>query len=160
MSMDGNEAAAARVPDGVTPLAFSKNEEEEPAEPPRLSLAERGAAAEREFAALERARKRAQSPTKASAAVARPIAPAPAALRVQNRAASPSHRTPRSAFDSRLADLPVAQRSHRTPREGRMPSEGATDKLDPHLFRVLQYGGQRQTGVLLPRHIGQPLKPF
>lgn len=72
-----------------------------------LSLAERGALAQKEFARLEAAHKKAMS--------------LPKAQNAQNGwSSSPNgtnHRTPRSAFDSRLAELAdVTQRSHRTPR--------------------------------------------
>ena len=69
-----------------------------------LSLAERGALAQKEFARLEAAHKKAMSLPKAQ----------------NGWSSSPNgtnHRTPRSAFDSRLAELAdVTQRSHRTPR--------------------------------------------
>jgi hypothetical protein len=123
------------------PLALTP----ENASPQPLSLAERGAAAEREFAALEAARKRAQRDMRSP--------PAGAPRDWNARAGSPSHRTPRSAFDSRLAERAasaVSQRSHRTPREA-----NTQNQFEPHLSKVLQYGGNR--ALQLSR---KPLTPY
>lgn len=111
----------------------------------KLTLAQRGALAEKEFAQLEAARKKAQS---------RPPSGSPPA-RTASRTGSPSHRTPRSAFDSRLAESMMSQRSsragvqipsHRTPRE-RAPTlmTGANDihSQDLERLKVIQYGGMR-----------------
>ena len=90
-------AVVATTREAVLPLSLDG------VSPVPLSLAQRGLAAEKEFARLEAARKRAMSPQKRAASTA-----------------APYHRTPRSAFDSRLADVALSQRSlassHRTPR--------------------------------------------
>lgn len=149
----------------VSPLALEPGSEDAPRE---LTLAERGAAAEREFARLEAARRAAMAEK----------------LEASRQFASPplgvSHRTPRaSPFDSRLGEAVSqrSQRSHRTPREStsplksqnvyershRTPRETSPLKSqkpeDMHFSRVLQYGGTRQMNL---QYGGQrrPLGPY
>ena len=132
-------------PRPVAPLELSAAPEEQTA---GLSLAERGAAAEREFARLEKVRKAAakaamEEKLRMSLGAAPPLRASGNRSTSPNRSSSPSYRTPRtSAFDSRLGEAVASyrsQRSHRTPREPLM-SQNLEDK---HFNKVLTYGGQR-----------------
>jgi hypothetical protein len=136
-----DESAADDNGRSVSPLPLSTGVKSQP-----MSLAERGAAIEREFAQLEaEARKRASK--------GRAISPNPSPLR---SVGSPSHRTPRSAFDSRLADQ-LSQRSqrsavsHRTPRD--RPRSPLKTNLQQNAFgegahfeKVFEYSGVRGMG--------------